>query len=118
MILMITKGFKAMRVKKVPKSAHDDFPILLAHAEARLDFALWREAYRRLCWDHCAVEFTLVETSDDWTETTRRFQAFQRAFGNLEACARACVHALCKRYVVSQRDVTSTHSSRAAPFRQ
>ncbi len=89
MILVITNGFRAMRGKKVPKSTFDDFPILSAHAEARLDFALWREAYRRLGWDHRAVEFTLVESSDDWEQTGYRFQFYQRAFGNLEACARA-----------------------------
>ncbi len=65
MILVITNGFNAMRGKKVPRSAYDDFPILLAHADARLDFALWREAYRRLGWDHRVVEFTLVEAPDD-----------------------------------------------------
>ncbi len=96
-ILVITNGFKAIRGKKVPKSVYDEFPILLAHTKARLD------------WDRRAVEFTLVEASDDWNETTRRFQSYQRAFGNLEAYSRADVHALCERYSTSQRDVTNSN---------
>ncbi len=108
MILGITNGFRGMRGKKVPKSAFEDFPFLLAHAEARPDFALWREAYRRLGGDYRVVEFTFVEASDDWNETTHRFQSYQRAFGNLEACARAYGHAFCERQRIKERDVTGS----------
>ena len=83
-----------MRGKKVPKSAYDDFPILLAHAEARLDFALWREAYRRLGWDHRLVPFTMVPASDNWDEIAHRFESYRRASGQLEACARGYVEIL------------------------
>ncbi len=107
MILVITNGFKAMGGKKVPRSAYEDFSILLAHAEVRLDFALWREVYGRLSWDHRVVEFTFAEASDDWEETGRRFQSYQRAFGNLEVCARAYVHAPCKRYSINEREVSN-----------
>ena len=51
MILVIRNGFAAMRGKKISKSVFDQLPIFLAHAESRLDFALWREAYRRLGWN-------------------------------------------------------------------
>ena len=110
MILVITNGFRAMRGRKVPRSAFDDFPILLAHAESRLDFALWREACRRLGWNPRDVQFTLTEASDDWEETTRRFQSCQRASRNLETCARHYVEELRQRYSISQRDL-SAHGS-------
>ncbi len=116
-ILVITNGFKAMRGKQVPKSAYDDFPLLLAYAESRLDFALWREAYRRAGWDPRDVEFTLVEASDDWNETARHFQSYQRASRNLEACARAYVHELCERYNIAKRDVAAHGSTDARPCR-
>ena len=99
--------------RKVPRSAFDDFPILLAHAESRLDFALWREAYRRIGWNPRDVEFTLVEASDDWEETTRRFQSYQRASRNLEACARHYVEELRQRYSISQRDLAAHGSTDA-----
>ncbi len=107
MILVITNSFKAMRGKKVPRSAYDHFRVLLAHAEARLDFSLWRAAYRHLGWGHRVVELTLVEAPDDWNETTRRFQSSQCALDDLEACARAYVHALCEHYSINRRDVSN-----------
>ena len=73
MILVIRSGFAAMRGKKVARSVFDNIPILLAHAEARLDFALWREAYRRLGWSHRLVTFSAFVPPQDWLETERRF---------------------------------------------
>ena len=113
MILVITNGFRAMRGRKVPRSAFDDFPILLAHAESRLDLALWREACRRRGWNPRDVEFTLAEASDDWDETTRRFQSCQRAARNLEACDRAYVEELRQRYRISERDLAAHGSTDA-----
>ena len=48
MILVITNGFAAMRGLKVSRSVFEKIPIFFAHAEARLDFTIRREAYRRL----------------------------------------------------------------------
>ena len=61
MILVIRSGFAAMRGKRVPKSVFDAIPILLAHAEARLDFALRRQAYRRANMNLEAIVRAYVE---------------------------------------------------------
>ena len=117
MILVIRSGFAAMRGKKVPKSVFDAIPILLAHAEARLDFALWREAYRRLGWSHRLVMFGAFAPPQDWPETEQRFEAYRRANMNLEATVRAYVDHLRAQYGISQRDLVA-HGSTDARLRR
>ena len=113
MILMIRSGFAAMRGKKVPKSVFDAIPILLAHAEARLDFALWREAYRRLGWSHRLVTFSAFAPPNTWAETEPRFEAYRRANMNLETTVRAYVEHLRAQYSISQREAAFAASERA-----
>ncbi len=113
MILVIRSGFAAMRGKKVPKSVFDAIPILLAHAEARLDFALWREAYRRLGWSHRLVMFSAFAPPADWLETEQRFEAYRRANMNLETTVRAYVEHLRAQYGISQREAAFAASARA-----
>ncbi len=115
MILVIRSGFAAMRGQKVPKSVFDAIPILLAHAEARLDFALWREAYRRLGWSHRLVTFSAFAPPADWLETEQRFEAYRRANMNLEAIVRAYVEHLRAQYGISQRE--AAFASAYAPVR-
>jgi len=91
MILVIRNGFAAMRGKKISNSVFDQLPIFLAHAEFRLDFALWREACRRLGWNPRAIAFELFPTPEDWADTARRFENYRRACMSLEACARGYV---------------------------
>ena len=81
MILVITNGFRAMRGGRCRRSTFDDFPVLLEHAESRLDFA----ARFGLADSRRGAHLARPPTED----TTRRFQSYQRAARNLEACARA-----------------------------
>ncbi len=113
MILVIRSGFAAMRGKKVPKSVFDAIPILLAHAEARLDFAFWREAYRRLGWSHRLVMFSAFAPPNTWAETEQRFEAYRRANMNLEATVCAYVEHLRQRYGISEREAANAASARA-----
>ena len=101
MILVIRNGFAAMRGKKISRSVFDQLPILLAHAEARLDFALWREAYRRLGWNPRLVTFQLFPLPETWDETATRFENYRRANMNLEACARLYAEDLRQRYGIA-----------------
>jgi len=64
MILVIRNRFAAMRGRKISKSVFDQLPIFLAHAGSRLDFALWREAYPRLCWNLRAISFEIFPTPE------------------------------------------------------
>ena len=73
-----TAAASAPCAEKVPDLPSTNSPSCCARRiPARL--ALWREACRRLGWNPRDVEFTLAEASDDWDETTRRFQSCQRA---------------------------------------
>jgi hypothetical protein len=64
MILVICDGFAAMRRKTIAKPVFDLLPILLTHAESRLDFALWHEAYRRLGWNPRLVTLQVLPTPE------------------------------------------------------
>ena len=119
MILVITNGFRAMRGGKVRQSAYVDFAILLAHAEARLAFALWREAYRRIGWNPHSVQFNLVPASDAWDETTGRFHTYMRAMRDMNSFVDAYVEDLRERYSISERDArnSSCHHRHATASR-
>ena len=69
MILVIRNGLAAMRGKPIPKSAFEKLPHLLAHAESWLDFAILREAFRRLGWNPQLVRFALHASPETWPET-------------------------------------------------
>jgi hypothetical protein len=104
MILVIRNGFAAMRGRKISKGVFDQLPIFLAHAESRLDFALWREAYRRLGWNPRAISFELFSAPEDWADTARRFENYRHACMSLEACARGYVDHIRERFGISQRE--------------
>ena len=118
MIMVITNGRRAASGKKVRQSTYDHFAILLAHAEARLAFALWRQAYRRLALNVRGVIFHLVPASENWDETCDRFRAYSRACREMNAHVDVCVEDLRARFAISERDATSpVHRSEAESHR-
>ncbi len=104
MILVIRNGFAAMRGRKISRSVFDQLAIFLAHAESRLDFALWREAYRRLGWNPRLIPFELFAAPEDWADTARRFENYRRACMSLEACARSYVEHLRTQHGLSKAE--------------
>jgi hypothetical protein len=114
MILVITNGFAAMRGLKVSRSVFEKIPIFFAHAEARLDFAIRREAYRRLGRNPRLVSFTAFAPPADWAETASRAEAYRCANMNLEACARAYVEDLRQQHGISAREAGSATDGLAA----
>ena len=117
MILVIRNGFAAMRGKKISKSVFDQLPIFLAHAESRLDFALWREAYRRLGWNPRLIPFELFAAPEDRADTARRFENYRRACMSLEACARGYVEHLRAQHGLSKAELVA-HGSTDARLRR
>ena len=113
MILVIRNGFAAMRGKKISKSVFDQLPIFLAHAESRLDFALWREAYRRLGWNPRAISFELFSAPEDWADTARRFENYRRACMSLEDCARGYVEHLRAQHGLNKSELVAHGSTDA-----
>ena len=59
-IFAMTSGGKALHNLKPGSSVLTQFACLLTHAEARLDFALWRQAYRRLGWNPRGVTLHII----------------------------------------------------------
>ena len=59
-ILLISSERRVMRGKAIRRSVFETIALLLAHAEARLTFALTRQAYRRLGWNPRLVRFNLI----------------------------------------------------------
>ncbi len=107
MILVIVNGRRAASGKKVRQSSYIDFAILLAHAEARLAFALWRQAYRRLGWDQRGVEFHLIPASDNFDATCERYHAYSRACREIDAYVDAYVEDLRAQYNISEREAAN-----------
>ena len=113
MILVIRNGLAAMRGKPIPKSAFEKLPHLLAHAESWLDFAILREAHRRLGWNHRHVQFALHDSPETWPETEARFHRYQRIRRDPEASARACVEDLRAQYRIAKRALAAHGSTDA-----
>ena len=114
MILVIRNGLAAMRGKPVPRSAFEKLPHLLAHAESWLDFAILREAHRRLGWNHRSIPFALHASPETWPDTEMRFHRYQRIRRDPEASARACVEDLRAQYGISKRALAAHGSTDAA----
>jgi hypothetical protein len=113
MILVIRNGFAAMRGKTISKSVFDQLPIFLAHAESRLDFALWREAYRRIGWNPRAISFELFSAPESWADTARRFENYRRASMSLEVCARGYVEHLREQHSLTKAELVAHGSTDA-----
>ena len=116
-ILLITSARRAMRGKKVRWAALDDFPFLLAHAEARLAFALRRQAYRRLGWNPRLVPFELIPACDDWNDTVERYLNYSRALRDMNVVVEAYLDDIRAQYSISERDLVA-HGSTDARLRR
>ena len=114
-ILVITSVGRAMRGGKIRRPALEALPALVAHAEARLVFALWRQAYRRLGWNHRLVKFNLIPSTDNWDDTQERCQNYLNAFRDMNAVVDAYLADIREQYSISEREVAS--ASARAPVR-
>jgi hypothetical protein len=79
--------------------------LLLALAEARLDYALWRQAYRRIGWHPRGVALEVFPPSTDWSYTQKRLRDFAHAFRNMNAIVDSYVDHIRERFGISQREL-------------
>jgi len=84
-IFAMTSARKAATASQASQSIRDRFALLLALAEARLDYALWRQAYRRIGWHPRGVALEVFPPSTDWSCTQKRLRDFAHAFRNMNA---------------------------------
>ena len=71
-IPLINEGWRIMRGGKPRRETMDRIAHLLLNAEATLAFALWREAYRRLGYNHHLVKLELADLPADYAELGAR----------------------------------------------
>jgi hypothetical protein len=116
MIFVITSGGKAARKGKASRNIYDRIAILLAHAESRLDFALWRQAYRRLGWSARHVAFTSILPPDSWAATVARYRAYSHACRGMDNVVDTYVEHLREQYRIRKAELVA-HGSTDASLR-
>ncbi len=79
-IFVITNGAKAVRGAAGPRNT---ISLLLAHAEAWLDYAFMRQAYRLCGFDPRAVTLHIIPPTTRWADTVERFRNYGLAFRNM-----------------------------------
>ena len=112
-ILLISSERRVMRGKVIRRSVFETIALLLAHAEARLTFALTRQAYRRLGWNPRLVRFNLIPATDNLREVQERYANYANAFGDMNAVVEAYIEDIRQRYRISEREA----AIRSCPLR-
>ncbi len=118
-ILLISSERRVMRGKTLRRSVFETIALLLAHAEARLTFALTRQAYRRLGWNPRLVRFNLIPATYNLREVQERYANYVNAFGDMNAVVETYIEDIRQRYRIAERDLvahgsTDARQSRAA----
>ena len=114
--LIIVAMTSGCRAASASQRARDNFALLLALTEARLDYALWREAYRRLGWSPRDIQLQVFAPAELWSDTHARLVSFANAFRNMNAVVDAYVGHLRAQYNISKRDLAA-HGSTATWLR-
>ena len=109
-IFAMTSARKAATASQASRSIRDRFALLLALAEARLDYALWRQAYRRIGWHPRGVALEVFPPSTDWAYTQKRLRDFAHAFRNMNAIVDSYVDHIRERFGISQRELMNARS--------
>ncbi|MEQ1780399.1 MAG: hypothetical protein ABMA14_03505 [Hyphomonadaceae bacterium] len=113
-IFAMASGGRVMRTDKAGKRAHDQLALMLAYAEAKLDHALWRQAFRRLDWNPRLAPFHLIAPTTLWSDTQERIAGYDRAFRSMNAVVDAYVGHLRAQYGIAKRDLVAHGSTDAA----
>jgi len=109
-IFAMTSARKAASASQASQSIRDRFALLLALAEARLDYALWRQAYRRIGWHPRSVSLEVFPPSTDWAYTQKRLRDFAHAFRNMNAILDSYVDHIRERFGIGQRELLNARS--------
>jgi hypothetical protein len=118
-ILVIVNGEKAMRGKKINPVVYEHLMAMLPVAEARLHFALHRQAFRAFGWSLRHVPRPPVARVASWEDFGPRFEAYRRAIMDLNAAARTFTQSLRHAYRIRARiDATTVHAAHARAARQ
>ena len=109
-IFAMTSARKAATASQASQSIRDRFALLLALAEARLDYALWRQAYRRIGWHPRGVALEVFPPSTDWSYTQKRLRDVAHAFRNMNAIVDSYVDHIRERFGIGQRELMTARN--------
>jgi len=109
-IFAMTSARKAASLAEASQGIRDRFAVFLALTESRLDFALWRQAYRRIGWHPRGVSLEVFPPSTDWSYTQKCLRDFAQAFCNMNSIVGAYGDHIRERFGISQRELMNARS--------
>jgi hypothetical protein len=98
-----------------PLCDHD--ALLVAFAETRLDFALWRQACRPLGWDLRVAQLHAMAPSTLWPDTCQRIHSYAQVIRYMNRVVDAYADDLRERYDINERALV-VHGSTDACLRR
>ena len=87
MIMVISTGRRAMSGKRISPRAFDFIMHMLPIAEARLHYALCRQAWRALGWNVRDVRLEILPPITRWSDVAARFEVYRADMMDLGAAA-------------------------------
>jgi hypothetical protein len=87
MIMVISTGRRAMSGKRISPRAFEIIMQMLPIAEARLHYALCRQAWRALGWNVRDVQLEILPPITRWSEVAARFEVYRTDMMDLGAAA-------------------------------
>ncbi len=105
-IFAVSSGNRVMRGDSIGKQVRDHFALMLAHAEGKLDQALWRKVYRRPGWNPSLVRLHIIAPTILWSDTEERLAHYAHAFRNMNRVVDAYVDDLRECYSIARRHMT------------
>jgi hypothetical protein len=98
MIMVISTGRRAMSGKRISPRAFDLIMHMLPIAEARLHYALCRQAWRALGWNVRDVQLEILPPITQWSDVAARFEVYRADMMDLGAAATRFTEALRQHY--------------------
>jgi hypothetical protein len=117
-IMVISNGRRAMSGKKISPRAFDFIMQMLPIAEARLHYALCRQAWRALGWNVRDVQLEILPPITTWSDVAARFEVYRADMMDLHAAATRFTEGLRQHYRIRTRvdanTVRAAHGSTGA----
>jgi hypothetical protein len=87
MILLISSGRRAARGKEINPGVYEALMSMLPMAEARLRYALYRQAFRAFGWNPRLILLEHLPPITSWSDFGPRFEAYRLAIMDLRQAA-------------------------------
>jgi hypothetical protein len=121
MIMVISTGRRAMSGRRISPRIYECIMHMLPIAEARLHYALCRQAWRALGWNVRDVQLEILPPITRWSDVAARFEVYRTDMMDLGAATSRFTEALRQHYrirtSVDANAVRATHASTDAARR-